>query len=617
MKLTLINFRCHANLSVQLDANKFTLISGRSGAGKSSILMALDFAFKNEGRKIIRRGSKFCQVVVEDYDDKLTFVMRRKTPCRLVIAFGGKEYEDNEAQAILDREITWNVGYVKQQYYKSFIFMSPSDKLTFVRNMLNNDYISRIVQRSKELYATRKSAFDKLSAEKSTLKEFISTTSHHSDDEQTSVEDEQTLLEDEPTLVAEQRRLVDAKKVRDDKLREVEFLYRELESIVVPTIDDDDESRIDERIANANRATDIKRLRSELSEIRNDRIKTLTSDYEIAFKRYATLLNRYDANLRGEKAYVLLRCPSCKASLKYYAANDLEICDIECSGDGGTDVDAINRHNKLIVENDHIYDEILSIEEKYDKSLLRGKAFSAYKRYAELNRKLMSLLPPPAFMDDDVERLKTLRREILVRRERLRRKDDLNCRLRNIVVPTVDEDRLSAVENKLEKCKAYKRVVKYKQVVVDTTRAEKRLYTASRLKTLVNRAEILTISSVVESINNLVNFYISDFFPADSSFSARLELADDKLALNIYDDDYESVDVQYLSGGESVRVILAFTLALCEINRVTTLYLDEILSPIDEETTSSILAFIRRRFDGIVCVSHQATRGIFDVVIDL
>lgn len=119
MELTLINFRRHVHLTVDLSGGEFILITGRSGVGKTSLFMALDFALTGRGKKIIRYGCKSCAVQWRwtDPDGGAWWVKRTKGPNRLLVRGpDDREKEDAVAQALLDdmfSGVSW--GYVSSQ----------------------------------------------------------------------------------------------------------------------------------------------------------------------------------------------------------------------------------------------------------------------------------------------------------------------------------------------------------------------------------------------------------------------------------------------------------------------------------------------------------------------
>jgi len=90
-----------------------------------------------------------------------------------------------------------------------------------------------------------------------------------------------------------------------------------------------------------------------------------------------------------------------------------------------------------------------------------------------------------------------------------------------------------------------------------------------------------------------------------------------KLNVEVMQNSHEG-DLQNLSGGELARVILAFTIALAEINNVRLLLLDECVSSLDQESTGQVIDTIKANFTGnVICIAHQTTTGVFDHVLEL
>lgn len=129
MKIVLKNFRCYENREFDFGDSGLTLLSGQSGAGKSTILMAIKYAITGEGRKLVSHGKTSCSVELSINDMK---IKRTSRPNRLVL---NDMYEDDAAQAIIDKEfgkVFDSVSYISQNTRDSFVSMSPSEKLEFL-----------------------------------------------------------------------------------------------------------------------------------------------------------------------------------------------------------------------------------------------------------------------------------------------------------------------------------------------------------------------------------------------------------------------------------------------------------------------------------------------------
>ena len=129
MRIQIENFRCYENKTFDFGDDGQVLLTGPSGEGKTTILMAISFALFGNGRKVVTQGKTSCRVALEFEDMK---IVRTKSPNRLVL---NDALEDAAAQEVINRRFGTNfdvTGYVEQFGIKSFILMSPSDKLEFL-----------------------------------------------------------------------------------------------------------------------------------------------------------------------------------------------------------------------------------------------------------------------------------------------------------------------------------------------------------------------------------------------------------------------------------------------------------------------------------------------------
>jgi len=157
MQIRLKNFRCYTDKTFDLGDEGLTLFSGPSGTGKSSVIMGIYFALFGIGSKVISQGSNSCTVEL-DFDGMK--IVRTKRPNRLVV---NDVYEDASAQSIIDEKFgnTFNVtGYIAQNALNSFILMSPLEKLGFLEKFAFKDVdLSSIKARCKSLISKRNEEF--------------------------------------------------------------------------------------------------------------------------------------------------------------------------------------------------------------------------------------------------------------------------------------------------------------------------------------------------------------------------------------------------------------------------------------------------------------------------
>ncbi len=162
LKLTLKNFRKFTSAEFTFD-QQLSLISGKSGQGKTTIFMAIMFALNGEGKKLPTYGKTSCSVtlVISNPNEEEVTIIRTKRPNRLRVTVGsGKTLEDNEAQAVIDDLFPqYHMGYMSQRTdsSKSFILMTPMDKMRYIEKMaFGDENVDQLINNCKELVKNRK-----------------------------------------------------------------------------------------------------------------------------------------------------------------------------------------------------------------------------------------------------------------------------------------------------------------------------------------------------------------------------------------------------------------------------------------------------------------------------
>jgi len=129
------------------------------------------------------------------------------------------------------------------------------------------------------------------------------------------------------------------------------------------------------------------------------------------------------------------------------------------------------------------------------------------------------------------------------------------------------------------------------------------------------------------NLNIHAQAYLDNFFIDNpiivklSSFKeAKNDNKLDKAQINI-EIDYKGNECELndLSGGEISRIVLAFTLALCEMFNSPILLLDECTSSLNQELATSVFDTIKENFKSttVLVVAHQVIEGVFDQIIKL
>lgn len=130
MKLTLKNFRCYTNQTFEFDDDTTTLITGPSGYGKTTILLAIQFVlYGSSNHKFLVSHNKVGCEVTLFY--KNFMIKRTKRPNILSVKVDGKFYEDKEAQVIL------NKYFGLSNLSGFFMDLSHLEKMEFLEKIVN------------------------------------------------------------------------------------------------------------------------------------------------------------------------------------------------------------------------------------------------------------------------------------------------------------------------------------------------------------------------------------------------------------------------------------------------------------------------------------------------
>lgn len=175
MELTLKNFKVWNDKTFILNKkDDITLISGKSGKGKTSILQAIYFVLYGiGGSKIISHGKKSCSVKMKWSELTIT---RTKGPNRLVLLMNNKQYEDASAQEIIKTTFGRNfniISYISQKGAKSFLNLSPKDKLLFLEEICFDEMLSEMKLKTVKNVKTEKENMIRIQSELKSTKMFL------------------------------------------------------------------------------------------------------------------------------------------------------------------------------------------------------------------------------------------------------------------------------------------------------------------------------------------------------------------------------------------------------------------------------------------------------------
>lgn len=143
MELYIENFKGIRKGNYNFNTDTTTLICGKSGIGKSSILEAISYCICGDNSRGLANISSNGKILVNLKISHLN-ITRTNKPKRVVVKNlnSGDEYEDDFAQSIIDTYFTpffKDIGYIKQKGVSSFLQKSCTEKMDFLRLWITND----------------------------------------------------------------------------------------------------------------------------------------------------------------------------------------------------------------------------------------------------------------------------------------------------------------------------------------------------------------------------------------------------------------------------------------------------------------------------------------------
>jgi DNA repair exonuclease SbcCD ATPase subunit len=160
MKILLKDFRCWKDLTLDFPQGKITLLKGKSGSGKTTVLQALYWCLYGKLRLVTpnhNKNAKTC-VSIETNDIKIE---RHKNPCRLIVTYKEILYEGDVAQSIIntlfgDQEVWISSCYIGQGCRNNFLTTNNEGKMSLLNNIAFHEedpiaFVEKINSKLKDL----------------------------------------------------------------------------------------------------------------------------------------------------------------------------------------------------------------------------------------------------------------------------------------------------------------------------------------------------------------------------------------------------------------------------------------------------------------------------------
>ena len=638
--IKLQNFRKFKNCTFTFD-KQLSLISGKSGQGKTTIFMAIIFALTGEGKKVTSFGTSKCSVTlnIKNPDSQIT-ITRTKCPNRLLVTTRSsddeKSYESEEAQRIIDTSFPqYNIGYMSQRVEdKAFILMSPMDKLRFVQKMaFDNTLYSDMNKKCRDLIKDRREDLQLTSRERETTQNMLRDFDENNVLDQCEGEDdidetidfgslikikEKALAQFNAKLSKTQERVkiktqlqLDINKLEKNLVDETGATMRGTSIYQMKSRIEEIQSQLQQLYSHRQQEERFQKENAKLIQLASPSPPSLVTSDMIHVARRFDELQKSVRDMTGvsskldkikkviDTSAIPLTCPECDTNLSLWLTPNQKNAKVML-------VKGKQENCKTIT-----YEEARSLEEQKCKLLATLTNFEsqkkqledmqkqhpdsaaeltkAKKRYDEYMKQVAICdshkkdvavdLPNHEELEHELRTLKKKWETCIVLEEKRSQeksiviKDDSDALIQQIKETQDDLD-------KIKRDQSRSKVLKYKEKMSQLCDKERDLNVsyprAVKLQSLIKQAEKQSIEEIISQINAHAHIYM-DYFLDDISVTLMFEKGKslDTTRLNVDVRQYGHVsDLSSLSGGEIARVVLAFTIALAEINNVKLLLLD-------------------------------------------
>jgi len=142
IQIEIKNFRYLQFASFQLEVGKITLLKGQNGAGKSTILSAVEWGLYGKTRKITPHKNEKINVQIKLLFPQI-YIVRQKNPEMLNVSTSQGNFTGDIAQSIILQyfgiQLFWKTAcYIKQKNNNNFFSLTTAEKLTVLNSVAFN-----------------------------------------------------------------------------------------------------------------------------------------------------------------------------------------------------------------------------------------------------------------------------------------------------------------------------------------------------------------------------------------------------------------------------------------------------------------------------------------------
>ena len=667
-KIILNNIRSYENLEIEFPEGS-TLLSGDIGSGKTSILLAIEFALfglqpGQKGSSILRNGAVYGGVIMEfEIDNKQVTIERTLKRGKSISQEAASITIDDEKRELAVTELKNKVlelidypkefakkqnllykftVYTPQEEMKQIILQDSETRLNTLRHVFGIDKYKKILENSSLLLA-------KVREEKRVKQALIS---NFESEKSSIIEKQNQLTEKEKALVLLESEFIEKQKIRTEVQNKINQISDKIEE-KKKTEQEIDKSRLvisgkKEAISsNLKLIESLNKQIKELSSLSFDESILLKLELEIQqFKQKRDLLSEEKLKLSSETSSLNLK--NCDLDSLKKNISDLDVCPTCLQ-----DVDSVYKSNVINKFESEVSKNVKKIEElsleqrRLEKSFnevdfqisQKEKELSEFRitkvrienlnekheRVQELEKSNFHLSEDIIILTNQIESLKNLTFE-LQKYDLIFQKEKSNL---DLALSEERKSEIKLVETKKELEFIKQQILDLESQIKKAEETQKHLSYLLQVEEWMSKKFIPLISNIEKNVMIKLKAEFSNTFSewfsmlVSDSFNVRL---DDSFTPIVEQQDYE-IDYAYLSGGERTAIALAYRLALNQVinsflSKIKTkdlVILDEPTDGFSEQQLDKMRDVLQQlNAKQLIIVSHeQKIEGFVENVIKL
>ena len=676
--LRIKNFKSIKSKTVHLNSDGMTLIKGPSGAGKSTIIESVLYAVTGKPKSCKPLGTNLSvnvSLTFETADGESWNITRSTRPGRLLLERKGKEsVEDDEAQALIKTIFGDKfdvVSYIPQNTGQSFMKMTPTAKLNFLEQLTFGPDVAILKKKSKAYLTEKKTESTRANAKHSLRLSDLKRVAEPTREEESLPEkpkydtDPQALKSSARAEIKKFQDRIDSatssKKAMENRKNKRDASRMHIQTIEEEIKELEEELDVDgdilEVLANSKEAylaaKKMEALRRNLPGWAQG--KNWEDEHNQCLDRKQKKIDKVGRDLKKAESRdtAYFECPSCSDLIGYNYLTcktvtgplpEAPLCGQEASIRDLMRTETKRRREfedrkekgELAME---VYKKISALNEEWGEGVLDDlqeleDAYTSLKelslKYSRLNKLKKKVVEnaDPEF-DMKVEKLeadvKEMKKELSKHQKAF---DKADAVLDLVQEWKYEVDKIERRNETVRREKTdYKEAVEREaKAAADLLTSSKMLKGAEELKAAVLEAESLALVFLVNEINDNAAAYLDAFFaedPIEVSLKTFSEVkSTKKIKPSIKTEiQYKGNDMTLdaLSGGEQARVIIAFMLALCDIQQSPVVMLDEVTANLDADLTEIIFDTVKSATSGkiVIAVAHQCVDGVFQTILKI